>query len=128
MLERCFRENGHKWANYGGRGITVCPQWRDDFFQFLSDMGPKPSSEYSIERIDNNGNYEPGNCRWATDAEQRRNQRRSVYVEYQGERLLLMDLCDRLGVDRGRVYGRLKLGWELERALSAPVKRYKQSS
>jgi hypothetical protein len=128
MHERCFSENHEKHRHYGGRGITVCGAWTDDFFQFLSDMGPKPGPEYSIERKDVNGNYEPSNCKWATAKEQARNTRRSVFVDYQGERILLIELCERLGVDRSAVYGRLKNGWDIDRALSVPVKRYKQSS
>lgn len=75
MIQRCTNPNWRRYRDWGGRGITICPQWRQDFSKFLMDMGPKPSLEYSLDRIDNSGNYEPGNCRWATRSQQRRNRR-----------------------------------------------------
>jgi hypothetical protein len=81
MIQRCTNPNWRQWHNYGGRGITVCERWRT-FVNFLADMGERPEgrhgkiAEYSLDRIDNNGNYEPGNCRWATVAEQHSNKRR----------------------------------------------------
>ena len=76
MVARCEEGPRHKdWHLYGGRGIEVCARWRASYVAFLADMGRKPSSLHSIDRIDVNGHYEPGNCRWATPSEQRRNQR-----------------------------------------------------
>ncbi len=73
MWQRCTNLKNTDFEHYGGRGITVCDQWRD-FAAFLADMGPKPSPTHSLDRIKNDGNYEPGNCRWATAKQQRANQ------------------------------------------------------
>ena len=76
MKKRCTKPNNSRYGSYGGRGITVCKRWMDSFQAFLADMGLKPSPDLSIDRIDNDGNYEPGNCRWATKEEQSSNKRR----------------------------------------------------
>lgn len=73
MRQRCLNPKAIGYKRYGGRGITVCDQWRDSFEAFLADVGPRPSAAHSIDRIDNDGNYEPGNVRWATTAQQHAN-------------------------------------------------------
>lgn len=121
LRARCYRKKHHRYAQYGARGITVCERW-NNYENFLNDMGERLSVDYSIDRIDVNGNYEPTNCRWATRDEQRRNMRNSIYVEYKGERVWLKDLCVRLNVKDTMVRARLKIGWPLEKALHEPVR------
>jgi hypothetical protein len=77
MIQRCENPKNPNYPNYGARGISVCVPWRSSFESFLADMGPRPSSDYSIDRRENDGNYEPGNCRWALDAQQHENRRSS---------------------------------------------------
>lgn len=124
MRERCENKNNHKFRDYGGRGIKVCQRWKK-FRSFLEDMGPRPSPNHSIERKNVNGDYTPKNCVWATRREQARNQRRSVFVIWEGKKILLVELMEKLGLDRQRVYGRLKMGWSIEDAITIPIKKYK---
>lgn len=85
MRNRCRNPDAHNYARYGGRGIEVCERW-DTFENFLADMGPKPGKGYSIERMDNDGNYEPSNCKWATQLEQNRN-KRNVYTAEEDQKI-----------------------------------------
>jgi hypothetical protein len=116
MRERCDRPTHNLYHRYGGRGIRVCERWQS-FENFVADMGPKPEGT-SIDRIDNNGNYEPGNCRWATREEQARNNTRSRHLTFNGETLCLSDWAARIGVSRATLEGRLERGWPLEDALA----------
>jgi len=85
MKMRCLNFNNKGYKNYGGRGIKVCKRWKDSFKNFFEDMGERPSKYHSIDRIDNNGNYEPNNCRWATNLEQGRNKRKLRLVTINGQ-------------------------------------------
>ena len=116
MKDRCSNPNFRHYKNYGGRGITVCDRWRN-FEHFYADMGPRPSSSHSIDRIDNDGPYSPENCRWATSAQQNRNRRGNRLVDVNGKTLTLQDAADAAGLTRGCVQGRLSLGWPLDVAL-----------
>jgi hypothetical protein len=99
MRQRCQREEHPYFADYGGRGITVCPQW-EQFEVFLADVGPRPGKGYSIDRRDNTRGYEPGNCRWATSVEQNNNTRRNRMIEVDGVEQSLSEWCRILGTDR----------------------------
>jgi hypothetical protein len=91
---------------YGGRGISVCMRWRLSFHAFSQDMGPRPSQKHQIDRMDNDGNYEPSNCRWATPIENQNNKRRSVRVTFQGRLLTVKQWAYELGVTGNTAWGR----------------------
>ena len=119
MLSRCYREKDPGYSNYGGRGISVCEEWHT-FANFLKDMGERPKGT-SIDRINPDGNYEPGNCRWITQKEQTNNTRRNVYFIYDGKRLTISQLADIAGIEYNAMYGRLAVyKWPLERAMNTP--------
>ena len=111
MINRCTNERCPEWHIYGGRGITVCERWRDNFEAFLADMGHRPTSRHSIDRIDNNGNYEPANCRWATPKEQARNLRKNLVVDLDGRSVTLAEACEVTGINYGAAKYRLKAGY-----------------
>ena len=104
MKSRCFNHRFIQYDDYGGRGITVCAKWRHDYLQFLSDVGRAPSPNHSLERINNDGHYEPGNCRWATPSEQARNRRSSQRITVNGESVLLIDVANAHGVNYHTLY------------------------
>ena len=111
MIGRCERPSSNRFESYAGRGIAICDRWWD-FGLFLADMGKAPGPEYSIERIDNDGDYEPGNCRWATATEQARNRRTTRWVTFRGETLSLAEWAERLGANYQLLWKRGKRdGW-----------------
>jgi hypothetical protein len=112
MRRRCRDENRRDYKDYGGRGIAVCKQWtgKGGFARFLADVGPRPSLGYSIERIDNNKGYEPGNVRWATLPEQNRNRRDTRVLDVNGERMCGAELARKCGAHKSSIYRRLDLG------------------
>lgn len=116
MRGRCRNPNDSDYPDYGGRGITVCERW-DDFAEFVSDMGPRLEGQ-SLDRIDVNGNYEPMNCRWASDKVQANNKRSNRVIEWNGEAKTLQAWCDELGLEPSKVRYRLKVGYSLEQAFS----------
>jgi hypothetical protein len=118
MKNRCSNSNTKCFPDYGGRGIKVCREWSDSFESFLEDMGPRPSSRHSIDRIDNNGDYTPENCRWATVKEQMRNRRCCMVVTAFGEAKPLADWCDAHGMLAGTVARRIRRGVSPELALT----------
>ncbi len=120
IVSRCLTPSTSSWASYGGRGIKVCDRWRTSFEAFISDMGVRPSIDHSVDRIDNNGNYEPGNCRWATRSEQARNTRVSTAMTVNGTTRTIPDWSDLTGLPIGTLRARLRYGWSPERAVSTP--------
>ena len=122
MIGRCHNPEDRSYANYGGRGITVCPEWRESFESFLRDVGPRPSPRHQIDRLDNDGPYSPGNCAWRTFREQCRNKRTNRWMEFRGERMCITDAARMVGIDRRTIAKRLDLGWSDERALTTPVR------
>ena len=115
---RCQNKKHSSYKDYGGRGILVCIRWKSSFEAFLEDMGERPSSEHSIDRIDNNGSYDPKNCKWSTTAQQSINKRSSVNIVINGEIKNLSEWCRFYEISYGVVYTRLKRGWSIERAFS----------
>lgn len=111
MVTRCTDPKDPQYRLYGGRGIAICERWRSSFNAFLADMGDRPSASHSIDRINNNGNYEPGNCRWATDFEQAQNTRSNVVLELNGVRRCIAEWARRLGLCPGTLRKRWSLGW-----------------
>lgn len=124
LKDRCKNPKAQNYKNYGGRGIRVCKEW-ESFENFLRDMGEKPNG-MSIDRIDVNGNYEAGNCRWATCREQARNQRNKVLYEAFGKRQLLVDWASESGLSLATIFKRIKRGWAVEKAVSFGAKTPQQ--
>jgi hypothetical protein len=122
MISRCENPNESGYHNYGGRGIRVCESWRTDFSAFFSDMGAKPPGK-SLDRIDNNGNYEPSNCRWATRKEQNRNRRNNVFITHNGETQCMEEWAQRLRVSPRAIAKRLERGVPVDQVLVAPFAR-----
>ena len=119
MLGRCTNPKHMYYSDYGGRGVEVCRKWSDNFEAFFSDVGPKPSPSHSIDRHPNkNGNYEPGNVRWATKKEQARNRRNTRMVSYRGTEMPLAEACEIAGANINTVAYRLTRGWSVDRAFS----------
>jgi hypothetical protein len=127
MRGRCHGEgpSRHQYAHYRDRGISVCPQWRNDYAQFLADMGQCPEG-YSIDRIDTNGNYEPGNVRWVPIKEQQYNKRTNVFVEYEGDVLCLSIALERAGIKADPIYKFMKAGLTRQEAFDKAVEAASQ--
>ncbi len=125
---RCHNPNNSRFPLYGGRGIKVCERWRNSFESFLQDMGPRPSPKHSIDRINNDGNYEPGNCRWATQPQQLRNTSRNVWIEHNGKILVLKDYAEEIGIDYRMVseWNRSLCGDEM--ALKTRIQMYRDGT
>jgi hypothetical protein len=129
MKSRCYDPGCNNYKRYGARGISVCKEWRSSFTAFLDHVGKRPSSEHSLDRIDNSGNYQPGNVRWATRMEQRRNSRQNHYVIVNGGRMVISDACKMFGFPLNTILSRVTNGeMGLADALMCPMLSRKKKS
>lgn len=120
IINRCYNKNEKAYPNYGGRGIEMCNEWRQSFMAFYEHIGERPSQDYTVDRIDNDGNYEPGNVRWATRKTQSRNTRRNRMIDVNGVMKSLVEWCEHYGVKPSMVCDRLSAGWCVKDALTKP--------
>lgn len=126
MKDRCYSEKDKRFADWGGRGIKICDEWlndRESFIQWSLANGYREG--LSIDRIDNDGDYSPNNCRWVSLSEQNQNRRSSKYYTFNGETKNLQQWCDEYGISRSMVDKRLSLGWDFEKAITTPKKTRK---
>lgn len=127
MHQRCEDKLHTHYANYGGRGIKVCARWRK-YENFLADMGERPAG-HSLDRYpDNNGNYEPSNCRWATQKQQARNRRGLRIVQFNGESMCLAEVLERTGLSRNALVSRLDRGLSVDAAVREASQRKERSA
>jgi len=123
MIQRCTNINLPQFKDWGGRGIMVCERWRNSFDAFLADMGERPPKKVLDRWPNNDGNYEPGNVRWATMAESNRNRRANRVFEIAGVKGCMTDLAAHFHLNVKVVEKRLRLGWPPEAAFTAPLKQ-----
>jgi hypothetical protein len=121
MKQRCLNTKCARYKQYGARGIEVCDRWRDSFAAFKADMGPRPDG-HTLERNDNDGHYEPGNCRWATRREQANNRQRTLRIRYEGRVWLVSELAEHVGMSATALDYRIRHRWGLKRALTEPLR------
>ena len=122
MKHRCFNQNDKEYKNYGGRGITVCDRWRNSFENFLHDMGNVPRG-MSIERINNEKNYSPENCKWATRKEQANNKRNNVKLKFGGASYGINDVAELTNINRKCIENRVYQGWTTPEVIFTPYRR-----
>lgn len=123
MRRRCENPSVERYPEYGGRGIKVCERWQK-FENFFADMGPRPSDSHSIERENNDGDYEPSNCRWATVDEQVYNKRTTRFLTYKGSKITTRRASEIAGIPKSNIFSRLYNGWSVERAIEEPLRRW----
>lgn len=119
IKQRCLNPKNTRWSAYGGRGVSICQEWIEDPVAFAEHMGPRPSPDHTVDRIDNDGHYEPGNVRWATRSEQQLKTRRNKPVMINGELLTRREIAQRTGLSSAMVLSRINSG-ATEREIMAP--------
>ncbi len=124
MMLRCGNSKSHAYSRYGGRGIRVCSSWQNSFETFLRDVGPCPGKNFSIDRIDNDGNYEPGNVRWASAVLQARNRKTNHIITISGVAKSIAGWCELLRVNPRTVMSRIRRGWRVCDLFSLPVRKW----
>lgn len=117
MMDRCYKPKSASYHNYGARGIRVYEQWHV-FEKFLADMGERPTANHSLERTNNDKDYSPDNCKWATKKQQARNTKRNVVVEYQGQEYIFADLALLVGIPYGTLRSRIECGKTIDEAIA----------
>lgn len=118
IKQRCYNKNHDAYKHYGGRGIKMCDRWYESFCNFFDDMGKRPFPKATIDRIDNDGNYEPSNCRWASQLEQGQNTSKVRLVTYNGETMSLRAWARKLGISHRTLSERIRKGWSEDRVFS----------
>ncbi|HDK2192328.1 TPA: AsnC family protein [Escherichia coli] len=116
MKNRCLNPRVRSYSNYGGRGITVCKEWVESFEEFFKYVGPRPDG-YSLDRIDTDGNYEPGNVRWVTNRSQQNNKRNTVFVMFDGQKISASEYARAVGMKPDTVHARIRRGLKLDGAI-----------
>ncbi len=119
-IQRCTNPKSNQFKNYGGRGIKMCERWLNSFENFYADMGPQPAGT-SLDRIDNNSDYSPDNCRWATPFEQQNNRRNNRLITHQGHTLSMSEWARKTGINRNTINSRIRLKWPIEKVLTTPT-------
>ena len=121
MKDRCFNPNNKQYLDWGGRGITVCDRWKNSFENFFADMGLKPTPKHSIDRIDNDGDYCPDNCRWSTSKDQNNNKRSNRLITIACVTLNIAQWAKEMGFAKSVIQNRLRDGWSEFDAVMTPV-------
>lgn len=126
MKNRCYNTNTERFKDYGGRGISICEEWRNDFKSFYNwSMSNGYKEGLTIDRINNDGNYEPKNCRWVEIKIQNRNARSNHLITYKNETRCISEWVEITGISRSVITNRLKYGWDIERIFSIPIRKHK---
>jgi hypothetical protein len=125
---KCNNPNNRQYKWYGAKGISVCERWENSFAAFLEDMGTAPTPKHSIDRVNNKGNYEPGNCRWATDIEQQRNRGDNRIIQAFGEQKTVSEWVEFSGIPKMTIFSRLGDGWNGQDAVSIKPRKKRPSA
>ena len=127
MKQRCYNPKNKRYSDWGGRGIKMCDRWKNSFKNFIEDMGKRPPDKHSIDRIDNDKDYCPENCKWATLDEQVNNARSNILITYNGKTLNVSQWSKLVNIKAFTILARINLlGWSHEKALTTPVRRLKR--